>query len=206
MKKSIFYVMAVVGLMGASTAFAGDTGWYAFGAAGQATSDNNKSDMDTWLRSLGGTGFASTYSKPTMYKLQLGYQINKNFAVEGGYIGSNDATYTASGGNLGGSGSTSVSYSGWNLTAVGIAPINDKFSLLGKIGVADIRYDFGLTVAGIGTVSASGSKTDLLYGVGAKYDITNTVFTRFDLDSYKTGDSTFSSRDTVWTIGLGVKF
>lgn len=205
MKKSIFCFMTVVGLISASTAFAGDTGWYAFGAAGQETNDTGKADFDTTLISLGGTGFVSTYSKPTLYKLQLGYQINKNFAVEGGYVGSNDATYTATGGNLGAL-SASGSYSGWNIAAVGIAPINDKFSLLGKIGVADIKLDAAVTMAGIGAVSTSGSKTDLLYGVGAKIDITNTVFTRFDLDSYKVGDSTSSSRGTVWSIGLGVKF
>ena len=203
MKKSIFYAMAVAGLIGSPTAFAGDTGWYAFGAAGQATNDTNKADMDTLLTSLGGTGFVSTYSKATVYKLQLGYQINKNFAVEGGYLGSNDSTYTASGGNV--AGSASIGASGWNLAAVGIAPINDKFSLLGKLGVANIQNDIRLTGT-TGAVSLSGSKTDLLFGVGAKYDITNTVFARFDLDSYKSGVSGVYSRNTYWGIGLGFKF
>lgn len=205
MKKMILALTTAIGLITASTAMAGGNSWYVLGAAGQASNDTSKSEMDALLVSVGGTGFASTYEKPTMYKLQLGYEINKNLAVEGGYVGSNNATYTATGGNLAGPISVSADYSGWNLAAVGIAPINDKFSLLGRLGVADIKVKGTVTGPG-GTASASGSKADFLVGVGMKYDITSTVFTRLDLDSYKFGDSASSSRGSVWTIGLGVKF
>jgi len=186
-------------------ALAADSGFYLLGAVGQTTSDNNKADLDSALTSVGAVGFSSSYSKPTVYKLQVGYQINENFAAEGGYVGSNNATYTASGGNLAGPISASASVSGWNLTAVGILPIANQFSLLGKLGVADIRSGGSVTGPG-GTASASGSKTDLTYGLGAQYNFTNAVFGRFELDSYKTGSSTSSSRSTVWTVGVGYKF
>ncbi|MBI2286617.1 MAG: outer membrane beta-barrel protein [Nitrosomonadales bacterium] len=186
-------------------ALAADSGFYLLGAAGQTTSDSNKTDLDSALTSVGAVGFSSSYSKPTVYKLQVGYQINENFAAEGGYVGSNDATYTATGGNLAGTVSASGSVSGWNLTAVGILPVANQFSLLGKLGVADIRSGASVTGPG-GTASASGSKTDLTYGLGAQYNFTNAVFGRFELDSYKTGSSTSSSRSTVWTLGVGYKF
>lgn len=206
MKKAIaglFVAATMAGISGA--ALAGDEGWYVLGGAGQLTSNNDKQILDNALTAAGGTGFSSSLSDPTVYKLQVGYQINKNFAVEGGYLGSNNETYTASGGNLVGPVSASASASGWNLTAVGILPIANQFSLLGKLGVADIRLSGTVTGPG-GTASASGTKTDLTYGLGAKYDFTNAVFGRFDLDSYKTGSSTSSSRNTVWTLGVGYKF
>lgn len=193
----------MAGISGA--ALADNSKFYVLGAAGQTTSDNGKTTIDNALTSVGGVGFSSAYSKPTVYKLQVGYQINENFAAEGGYVGSNNATYTATGGNLAGPISASGSVSGWNLTAVGILPIANQFSLLGKLGIADIQSDASVTGPG-GSASASGSKTDLTYGLGAQYDFTNAVFGRFELDSYKTGSSTSSSRNTVWTLGVGYKF
>lgn len=206
MKKVLagLYVAATMAMVSGAVQ-AADSGFYLLGAAGQTTSDSNKTDLDSALTSAGGVGFSSSYSKPTVYKLQVGYQINENFAAEGGYVGSNNATYTATGGNLAGTVSASSSVSGWNLTAVGILPIAHQFSLLGKLGVADARSGASVTGPG-GTVSASGSKTDLTYGLGAQYNFTNAVFGRFELDSYKTGSSTSSSRDTVWTLGVGYKF
>lgn len=160
MKKAIAGLCVAVTMVGVSgAALAGNSGFYVLGAAGQTTSDNGKATIDNALTSVGGVGFSSAYSKPTVYKLQVGYQINENFAAEGGYVGSNNATYTATGGNLAGPISASGSVSGWNLTAVGRLPLGNQFSLLGKLGVADIRAGASVTGPG-GTVSASGSKSD----------------------------------------------
>lgn len=206
MKKIMAGLCVAAAMAGVSgTAMAENGKFYILGAAGQITNDSSKTEMDSLLTSVGGIGFASSYSKPTVYKLQVGYQINENFAAEGGYIGSNKATYSASGGNLAGPISASASVSGWSLTAVGILPIASQFSLLGKLGVAALRTGANITGPG-GTASTSGSKTDLTYGVGAKYDFTNAIFGRLDLDSYKMGSSTASSRGTVWTLGVGYKF
>ncbi|MDD5383328.1 MAG: porin family protein [Gallionella sp.] len=206
MKKVLAGLCVAATMLGVSgAAFAGDDGWYVLGGAGQTTGSGDKSSMDSALIAAGATGFSSSLSKPTVYKLQAGYQINKNFAVEGGYLGSNNETYTATGGNLAGPVTVSASITGWNLTAVGILPLANQFSLLGKLGVADIRVSGTVTGPG-GAIGASGSKTDLTYGIGAKYDFTNAVFARFDVDSYKVGSSASSSRNTVWMIDVGYKF
>lgn len=206
MKKAMAGLCVAVTMAGIpGAAFAGDNGWYVLGAVGQTTSNNGKTTLDSALTAGGATGFLSSYSEPTFYKLQAGYQINNNFAVEGGYIGSNNATYTASGGNLAGPVTASGSLTGWNLTAVGILPLANQFSLLGKLGVADISSSATATGPG-GTFSAGGSKTDLTYGIGAQYDFTNAIFARLDFDSYKAGSSTSSTRNTVWALGVGYKF
>lgn len=205
MKKITIVLMAIAGLIGASTAFAGGNGWYVWGAAGQPTNYDDKKETDRALTAIGVTGFSSSYSKPTVYKLQIGNQLNEYFAIEGGYNGSNDATYTATGGNLAAPFSASGNDSGWNLTAIGILPIAKQFSLLGKLGVADMRTSTTGAGAG-GVISVRGSKTEPTFGLAVKYDSTNDIFLRFDLDSYRTGGSTYSSRFTFWTIGVGRKF
>lgn len=161
--------------------------------------------MDSIVTAAGGVGYTSSYSKHTFCKLQAGYQINKNFAAEGGYLGSTNSTYSAAGGNLGAGLSASGSISGWNLTAVGILPVSNQFSLLGKLGVADIRTSATVSGGGL-VVGASGSKSDLTYGIGAKYDFTNAIFARFDIDSYKAGAAGSYSRNNVWALGVGYKF
>lgn len=191
--------LCVAATLASGVAQAAGEGWYILGAAGQTTSNNDKATLDAALTSVGAVGYASTLNKPTVYKLQAGYQINRNFAVEGGYIGSGKETYTASGGNLAGPVVASGKVNGWNLNAVGILPVANQFGVLGKLGVAGLRFAANVTGPG-GVASASVSKTDITYGIGAKYDFTDNIYVRLDLDSYKIG-----ARNTIWMLGLGYK-
>jgi OOP family OmpA-OmpF porin len=206
MKKITLAVLVVAGSLSASTAFAADQGLYILGGVGRTTGgDGGQSSVDNALTSAGASGFSSNMDTPTLYKLQAGYQLNKNLAVEGGYLGSNNASYSASGGNLPGTVNSSASISGWNVTGVGILPLNDKFSLLGKLGVADMKESATAQGGGF-SASTSGSKSGLTYGVGVKYDLTNALFVRADLDSYDIGNSNTSSRSTVGMVDIGYRF
>ena len=204
MKKVLVGVAIAMSLV-SGAALASDEGFYVLGGVGQLTGNNDKAILDSALVSVGGGAFSSSLSKPAVYKLQAGYQINKNLAVEGGYIGSSNETYVATGGLLAGPVVASGKINGWNLTAVGILPVASQFSLLGKLGVAGIKTSVNVTGPG-GTAAVGGRKTDLTYGIGAQYDFTDAFFARLDLDSYKTGSSTSSSRSTVWMIDVGYKF
>jgi len=100
MKTISLAIIAIAGFIGSTTAFAGDNGWYALAGVGQTINNDDKSTLDSALTAAGASGFSSSLSNPTVYKLQVGYQVNKNLAFEGGYLGSNDETYTATGGNI----------------------------------------------------------------------------------------------------------
>ena len=208
MKKISLLLIGMTGLIGTPAAFAADStdsGFYVLGGVGQTIGNDDKSTIDNALASVGGAGFSSTLSRPTVYKLQAGYQATKYLAVEGGYLGSNNETYTASGGNLGGPVTASASVSGWNFNVVGILPVANQFSLLGKVGLAAIRESGTVTGPG-GSASLSGNKTDTAFGIGAKYDFANAVFVRIDLDRYNVGSNSSSSRVNVWMLDLGYKF
>ena len=205
MKKLTLAVVTVAGLALAPTAFAMDDGWYMLAGVGRTTSNSDKSTLDSAVAAAGGVGFSSSLNEPTVYKLQAGYKINKNFAVEGGYLGSNNEAYTAQGGNLATPLNASAHVTGWNVTAVGILPLSEQFSLLGKLGIANIRGSATVSGGGI-TVSADGTKTSATYGIGAQYDFTKQFFGRFDVDSYNVGSSTASDRSTVWMVNVGFHF
>jgi OOP family OmpA-OmpF porin len=206
MKKISLAIMAIASLAGTTTAFASGDGWYLFGAVGQTTGSGVKPMLDYQLTSAGKNGFSSSMSTPTVYNLDVGYQINKNLAFEGGFIGSSNETYGASGGNLAGSATASARINGWAFVAVGMLPLANQFSLLGKLGVADIQVTAAVTGLGSSYNYISGIKTDITYGVGAKYDFNNAVSMRLDLDSYNVGSSFSSSRCSVWTVGVGYKY
>jgi OOP family OmpA-OmpF porin len=206
MKKITFAVMTIAGLIGASPVFAADPGWYLLGGVGQTTGgDGGQSSVDNSLTSAGATGFSSNMDTPTLYKLEAGYQFNRNWALEGGYLGSSNTNYSALGGNLNGAATSSASFGGWNVTGVGILPLGSGFSLLGKLGVANMQESANVQGGGFST-STNGSKTDATYGIGIKYDFSNAVFVRADLDSYNIGNSNASSRSTVGMIDIGYKF
>jgi OOP family OmpA-OmpF porin len=209
MKKMTFVAASIVGLMGFAAvmpAFAADQGWYVLGGAGKSTGgDNGQTSLDNALTSAGASGFSSNLDSPTLYKLEAGFQLDRNWALEGGYLGSNNSNYSAIGGNLPGSATSSASFGGWNLTGVGTLPLGNGFSVLGKLGVANMQESADISSGGYST-STGGSKTDLTYGIGAKYDFGNGVFIRADLDSYNIGNSNASSRSTVGMVDIGYKF
>lgn len=216
MKKIALALMTAAGLVCATTVFADDEGWYVYGAVGQTTGNSDQSTLDNALTSVGAVGFSSSLSTPTIYNLDVGYQVSKYFAVEGGYLGATSENYNAAGGNLLDPVTASAKVTGWTLVAVGILPLDDqfnfmglplpdRFSLLGKIGVAGIK-DTATVTGPNGTASVDGTKNDLTYGIGLKYDFDDATSMRLCLDSYSVGASTASSRSSVWTVGIGYKF
>lgn len=205
MKKLSLAILAIITLTCATSSFASEKGWYLFGAGGQTTGNGYKPMLDDQLTFEGKNGFSSSLSTPVVYKLNVGYQINNKLALEGGFIGSTSVTYNASGGNLAGPVTAQARLSGWTFGAVGMMPLGNQFSLLGKLGVADIQVTAAVTGFGNNTY-LSGIKSDITYGVGAKYDFTDTLSMRLDLDSYNVGSFTSSSRCSVWTVGVGFKY
>ena len=206
LKKSFAVLVATAVIVGASPALADDSsGLYALVGVGQALDDNSKSQLDSSVVRAGGFGFGSTYSQPTAFKFGLGYQVNKNFAFEGSYGNTTNASYSAIGGNILGSLTATANYPVINVNAVGILPVADQFSLLGKLGFASSKLS-GSAAGGGRVVVINGTKSDFTYGLGAKYDFTKSVFLRADVDSYNVGDSSSSKRYNVWMIDIGFKF
>jgi OOP family OmpA-OmpF porin len=206
MKSTTSAFITIIALMIATSAFADNDGTYVLAGVGKiAAGDAGQSTIDSLVRGAGGEDFSSSMSKPTTYKLQIGYQLNDNLALEGGYVGSQTVNYAAAGGNLLGPVRSTSRINGWDVVGVAMAPLGGGLSVLGKLGFANMQELAGAQTTGFADFT-SGSKVDITYGIGAKYDFANNVFLRLDVDRYDIGSSKAASSSTIATFNIGYKF
>lgn len=182
-----------VGLLAifSNVAMADDTGFSVYGTIGQVRDSLDKSVMD---RLVGNAGPSSTNDNPTTLKLQMAYNFNRNWAIEGGVVGSNNLTYTTAQGQL------SRKYTIVNISIAGSLPLGNGFSGTGRLGIAHTRIVGGGDING--KTFATGSRTDPTFGIGLKYDINQNLSLRADLDNFDTE----IGRINVWSVGGGYKY
>lgn len=169
------------------------------------------------------------------FKLQMGYEFSPRWAVEGGYIDLGKSRYATSylaaiqsvipptnlGNGITGSGTFNTTFepfsftreskiSGWNVTGVASHRINDRLSILGKLGLmrAEIRsHDSG---AGFGMITnATEHRLIATYGLGANYKINDIFGVRAELERYpKIGrrDTTGVTDVDLATVGVNARF
>jgi len=193
-KTTIAALLAASGLVVSSAAMAqakpADTGWYAGVSVGQSSSSDA-------CNGVSGPG-VSCDDKDTAFKIFGGYQINRNFGAELGYT--DLGKVEAKGGGV----TASVEAKAFELVGVGRFPINNQFSIYGKLGLyrADSK---GRSNVG---VSADETNTDLTYGVGVQYNFTGNLGVRGEWQRYSSvggGDIGDSDVD-VLSVGLVYKF
>ncbi len=127
----------------------------------------------------------------TGFKLFGGYQVNKNFAAEAGYVSTGTAKING----------LEFKATGFTLAGVGMAPLNNQLSLFGTVGLFSWSAD--VTVPGLGSGSISGS--DIFFGAGALYNVSRNLGIRFEYDSYKLGGDA-DTTVTALTIGAQYRF
>jgi len=113
------------------------------------------------------------------WKLFGGYEVSDNIAIEGGYtsfgeMDISDFWYSAT-----------LEITGFELAAVGSYPINDQLSLLGKLGF--LRWDAEFDFSGLGSVSTSG--TDIFFGLGGQYNLSDNLDVRATWERYTVEDT-----------------
>ncbi len=189
-----------------------DAGWYggvSVGSARQEISDNA-------LTVTGAT--ASSLSKDesgTGFKIFVGHQYNRNFAFEAGYTDlgkfrvTRDVTAPAA---LVGSAVADIKASGLNLDAVGTLPLQGGFSLFGKIGTIYATTRTSLATSGgiiAGGTNARHSDWLWKWGLGARYNFSNTMGVRLEYERYNDipNDGAIGKADVgMWSLGLQSRF
>jgi OmpA-OmpF porin, OOP family len=146
-----------------------DSGWYAGGH-------------------LGLSDFDEVDETDTAFKVLGGYQINKNFAVEAGYIDFGKVT---------GAGTT-VKGNAFDLVGVGLLPLANQFALYGKLGLARTE-----ATASNALSSEKQDSMEVTYGFGVQYDFSPKLGIRGDWQLYSdVGDG----RTDVTVLSLGVVY
>lgn len=156
-------------------------GFY-LGAAVGGSSTN----VDTGGLATAGFATSGTDDTDTAWNLTAGYKFTRNWAVEIGYIdlGSFGAT-----GRFGGApAAINADVTGWNISAVGTLPLNDMFSLYGKLGY--LRSETKATANVAGAIGRGTSRdNDITAGIGARYHINRNFSLSLEANHYELGDS-----------------
>lgn len=186
MKKSSIAIL-LAGLLSAP-AFA-DRGFYVGASAG-------RSDFGVGAGDLGLTT-GSADDSDTAYKIFGGYNFNKNIGVELAYVDLGEVSFNGTVGATPVNGK--IDTQGFNISAVFTAPINDRFSIFGKVGAFAWDADFAASSAAV-RATASGSSTDFSAGLGAAYNFNKNLSVRTEYEYFDDVDA------NLWTVGLAYKF
>lgn len=102
----------------------------------------------------------------------LGYKFNRYFGVETQYTGIGKVTDNISG---------SAKGDALSLTAISFLPLNNAYSLYGKLGVATTKTKISSSLSPMNDAT----KTALTYGLGAQYNYNENIAARLGWDHYK---------------------
>ena len=111
----------------------------------------------------------SSSDSRTGEKIYGGVELDKTFGVEAGYVNFGNTNKSFSDGVN--TSSYGVKSSAVYLAGTATAPINDRFSVFGKLGVTANRSKINSTFNGVSSNNTR-THTDALIGVGASYAIT----------------------------------
>jgi OOP family OmpA-OmpF porin len=197
----------------ASTAHADN--FYVLGSVGQSEFKDSRHAADNALAGSAGltidgaAGLPSNFDNTdTGYKLQLGYSINSNLAVEGGYVNLGEQNYRVN--FTTGEGRARVDDRGWNLDAVGILPVDGAFSVFGKVGVIDAKVNYHLAGEDAGGAivdSREKYKWSPNFGVGAAYAINDAAAVRLELERFADlGKQSTTGEQNVDLASLGISY
>lgn len=136
-----------------------------------------------------------TTDNPTALGVFGGYSFNPNFAVEAEYINLGEVK----------NGVFSAKSDGFSVSGVGSYPINEQFSLFGKLGYAMLTSKFS------GGASVPDRKSNAVtYGLGGQYNVSPSVGVRLGWDKYKFNGSTngvqANGNANLYSIGGVFKF
>jgi OOP family OmpA-OmpF porin len=144
------------------------------------------------------TGAATTSTSKSendfAYKFFAGYQFNRNFAIEGGYI--NFGKFSITKNTNAGSVTGDIKVDGWVLDAVGILPLTNQFALFGKVGAIAATTKTSATASGnlliVGNSNEKDNSVNFTAGFGAQFDLTPNLGLRAEYEFYSQvgGDNT----------------
>ena len=198
-------------LAGGSSAWAAapETGWYSNLNIGRSTIDARVDDV---FANQGVTSSSSVDKHDTTYSLGAGYQFNRNFALEGGYIdlGKFNVNSTISA-PAADTGHGTYKVSGWNLSGVGIIPLQNGFSVYGKAGLifADVKLNAASDTGTAPVTGGSKSVTKGTYGLGTSYDFGKNLIGKLEWNRFQgLGESKNSGKVDLnaYTVGVSYRF
>ena len=211
LKKSLLSIAALTAVCTALPVFAAASDFYGVLSIGRSSLDTDSGSVDTYNRATGfTTSTTSSSSGATSGKVQLGYNLGKTFALEGGYnyLGKVNFVSNVNSGAavIGGDKQAQLV----NLDLVARLPLNEQFSLLARFGGYYWKTQSDMPSAATrGTTSIDDTGFDYKIGAGVQYDFNPKWAMRGEFERFNgIGNSSTSGDSKVnqWTIGGVLKF
>jgi len=163
-----------------------ESNWYGGIALGTTT-------VDTGV--TGTTGTASVDDKGNGFKLSFGKKIDETISIEGFYADFGSASLTGNNGDTFVLNNTTWVFNTNNAsiksTATGVGAnakfsyaFNTKSSIAGRVGLMSWNIDTTVSGSNISTASLTTTGTDLFYGLGYKYQLSDKYDITADYDIY----------------------
>ncbi|MDB5742973.1 MAG: OmpA/MotB domain protein [Polaromonas sp.] len=202
--------LAALAAFAGPAAHAQDAGWYGGANVGRSAAKIDDARISSSLLSGGFTSSSiADDDRSTGFKVFGGYQLNKNFAVEGGYFDLGKFGYTATtvpAGTLNGA----IKLRGLNLDLVGTLPLSDRFSAIGRAGVnyAQARDTFrGTGAVQVGNPNPRANDTNYKLGLGLQYAMSESLAVRAEAERYRVNDAVGNRGHVdLFSVGLVYRF
>ena len=186
--------------------------FYVLGSVGLSSADADTVGIENELRAVGLSNVSFDLDKTsTGYKLQLGYQFNPNWAIEGGFVDLGKFNYNLSATNIRGTGNLEAS--GFNVAALGLYPLNESAAGFVKLGALRSKVTNYIQLTNtINGASASASESATTWspvvGLGANFALAPNLTLRLEVERYMNlGDADTSETDArLFSAGLAFKF
>ena len=182
----IAFVSAAGALNASAPAAAEDYNWYAgagFGRADHRLSSGQLSSAEE-LAGVTPTLISITDQTDNGSKFFGGYRFNRNIALEAGYHDLGRSRWDITASNPAGTGAGKARITSWSLSLVGSMPINDKLSVLGKIGMNrwKVESTFPINAGALVDQSFAHTSRGLLLGIGGQYDFNERLSVRAEYE------------------------
>lgn len=200
----------VAAALAAPASMAQGARWYGGASLGRSAATIDDTRITSGLAGQGlATNSISHRDRDPGYRLFGGYQVNRNFGIEAGWLDMGEMGYTATttpAGTLVGD----VRFKGLNLDIVGTLPITERVSLLGRIGGASVRSTGTFSATGAVTMPYAASSTSARhfgarYGIGVAWRLTDAWELRLEGERMRVNDSV-GNRGHVDLLSLGVVY
>ncbi|MEP7056365.1 MAG: OmpA family protein [Caldimonas sp.] len=204
-------ILAGFGALLAAPAFAQEGGYPYVGlSVGQSRARIDEARITANLLASGLTTASMTRDESdTAYKLFGGYQLNRNFALEGGYFNLGKFGFrstTVPAGALDGR----IKLHGLNVDLVGTLPLTERFSAIGRVGAqyASARDTFsGSGAVSVANPNRSKREVNAKLGAGLQYEFGPSLLVRAEAERYRINDAVGNHGDVnVFSVSLVVPF
>ena len=198
-------------ILGAGSAMAQDSGWYAGLGAGKAWSDIDNGGIASAVTASGSavTTFGAD-DDDTTWKVLGGYRFTNNFALEASYFDLGQFGFNAGllpAAQLGGN----AEVSGYGLDLVGTFLKIDRLSFLARLGINNTKVEQHFSSA-LGGRLPNGSDRDIneTLGLGLQYAVNDrfnlrTEYTRYGIDDSRITEDSVDTLTLGFTYKFGVK-